>query len=54
MRGEDVMVAVPRFSAKEITLSFDGKWTNAFTGEVVEGEVEVFKNFPVAMLTRAR
>jgi len=56
-RGDDVIVTVPRLIANGVgdaMLSLEGRWQNAFTGEIVEGETKVFATFPVAMLTRVR
>jgi (1->4)-alpha-D-glucan 1-alpha-D-glucosylmutase len=68
LRGDDVLIAAPRFPTRltepgkpplgdvwaDETLDVGGRWRNAFTGEVVEGErlrvAEVFATFPVAML----
>jgi len=70
-RGQTVLVVVPRLSTQlvkppqlplggvwgEHTLSIGGKWRNAFTDEVIEGErltlKEVFATFPVAILEKA-
>ena len=62
-RGEDVLVAVPRFT---LTLDADwgdtviglplGQWKNVFTDVTHEGDVApaiFFGDFPVALLTRA-
>jgi len=70
-RGEDIVVVVPRLTTRlvkppqfplaevwgEHALSVGGRWRNAFTEEVVEGDTlplrEVFAAFPVAILERA-
>ncbi|HET7711052.1 MAG TPA: malto-oligosyltrehalose synthase, partial [Thermoanaerobaculia bacterium] len=70
MRGDDVLVAVPRLVTRlskprtlpvgavwgEGSLAVSGKWKNAFTGEVIEGEAQplagVFARFPVAILEK--
>ncbi len=62
-RGEDLMVIVPRFTlALEndwadtvIPLPQGTHWTNAFTGEKIEGDaspMEIFRAFPAALLVR--
>jgi (1->4)-alpha-D-glucan 1-alpha-D-glucosylmutase len=71
MRGDDVLVAVPRLTSRLVkppqfpvgevwsdhALDVPGRWRNAFTGEIVEGDRlalrEVFATFPVAILERA-
>jgi (1->4)-alpha-D-glucan 1-alpha-D-glucosylmutase len=69
-RGEEIIVAVPRLVSNlveprtpplgnvwgDAALDISGKWRNAFTGEVVEGQRllmrDVFATFPVAILER--
>ena len=60
-RGEDVITVAPRFligvgswegSSLELP---EGKWKNQFTGEIMEGKIELgalLSRFPVALLTR--
>ena len=70
MRGDSIVVAAPRFLTQLVkpgelpignvwrdeTLGAGGRWRNAFTGEVIEGESlalrDVFATFPVAILER--
>ncbi|MEO8032896.1 MAG: hypothetical protein ABI837_00570 [Acidobacteriota bacterium] len=71
-RGDDVLVVAPRLTTKlgpsghlplgevwgDAVLEIGGRWTNAFTGEVVEGDrlalAKIFASFPVAVLEPAR
>jgi len=70
-RGKEVLVVVPRLTTRlvkaprlpigdvwgEHAISVAGRWKDAFTGEVIEGDSlrlrEVFASFPVAILERA-
>jgi (1->4)-alpha-D-glucan 1-alpha-D-glucosylmutase len=53
-RGDDVAVAVPRFSTSgRSSLELTGRWRNVFTNEIFEGG-DPFANFPVAILTLVR
>ena len=69
-RGDDVLVVVPRLTTRlvqpptlplaetwgEHALGIGGRWRNAFTDEVIEGERlalrDVFASFPVAIFER--
>ncbi len=54
MRGDDVAVAVPRFTVSgRSTLDLPGRWRNVFTNEIFEGG-DPFATFPVAIFTRDR
>jgi len=56
----DTLVVVPRLTSQarpDVTLPIAGRWRNAFTDEVTEGETlstaRIFERFPVAILERA-
>jgi (1->4)-alpha-D-glucan 1-alpha-D-glucosylmutase len=56
----DVLVVVPRLTSRmpaDVALPIGGRWRNAFTDEVVEGETlstaQLFAMFPVAILERS-
>ncbi len=54
LRGDDVAVAVPRFTVSGRTsLELPGRWRNVFTNEIFEGG-DPFATFPVAIFTRDR
>jgi (1->4)-alpha-D-glucan 1-alpha-D-glucosylmutase len=69
LRGEDVLVAVPRLTTRLIrppalpvgevwgdaALPVSGRWRNVFTGEEIEGGAlrDVFATFPVGVFERA-
>ncbi|HEX7191129.1 MAG TPA: malto-oligosyltrehalose synthase, partial [Thermoanaerobaculia bacterium] len=54
MRGDDVAVAVPRFTVTgRSSLELPGKWRNVFTNEPFESG-DPFATFPVAIFTRDR
>ncbi|HUP62707.1 MAG TPA: malto-oligosyltrehalose synthase [Thermoanaerobaculia bacterium] len=67
LRGDDVLVVTPRLTTqlgnalplgdvwRDHRLAIDGRWQNAFTGEVMEDLAlrNVFASFPVAILERA-
>ncbi len=68
-RGDDIVVAVPRLTTQickpgtppigdawgKATIPLSGRWTNAFTGDVVESGnlAEIFARFPVFIGERA-
>ena len=54
MRGEEIAVAVPRFTVSgRSSLELPGRWRNVFTDEIFEGG-DPFATFPVALFTRDR
>ncbi len=54
MRGDSVLIVVPRFDCQDTMLNLpSGNWENIFTGETLSGEIrveELLARFPIALM----